>query len=431
MPISSRNEDYADLYEKSELTEDAFDGSVKDYITKLAGETPAAYHARVNRPSYYNVTERTLLALIGALMRKPFQLENLATEEPHTDNDNFPEYIQSAYKELMLDGRIGIFVDFDEVAQSPKLITYCADNIINWCDEFIILEEEKTVRDIKDPYKLVSKTQWRELTYDENGYYIVRIWEETGKNRYKVVEQIEPLVRGKRLDFIPFYFVTPYDNSDEIYNPPLYNLAVLNIEHFKVSADYSHGLHFLALPTPWIAGDIYTMDGNQPTELTIGTEKFIHLTENSKVGFLEFQGSGLGAISSHLEKIEQRMFSMGSRLLQAKNGVESAEALSIRAGSESAVLETMTNALENGLQMALEVYNMWAGSSTTPTITLNKDFSAGILSPQEISALLALYTAGAITLETFLSRLYDGEIVTDVQAELAGVSKNVKAGQPV
>lgn len=428
MPIATRHPEYDEINEKYELTEDAFEGCVKEYVPQLTSETKTAYEARINRAAYYNVTERTLLALLGALMRKPYTITGVVGDEPITDLNSFAEFVQSAYKEILLGGRVGLFVDYDDALGSPKIVSYCSENIINWCDKFVVIEEDFMGHDEKDPYKLVSYKQWRELCYDENGFYQVRIWKQTAKDQYEVVEVITPTVRGKRLDTIPFFFVTPYDNTEELFNPPLYNLATLNVQHFKVSTDYSHGLHFLALPTPWIAGDLYTADGSVPKQLTIGTDSFIHLIQDSKVGYLEFGGAGLGAIANQLEKLEEMMFSMGSRMLMSKKGVESAEALQLRAGSESAILETLTNSLENGLTKALAIYNAWAGSSTVPEVKLNKDFSAAVMDPVQLKALLEAYTTGVISLDTLLLKFFEGELVPDPVAEkIALESKPVVA----
>jgi len=77
----------------------------------------------------------------------------------------------------------------------------------------------------------------------------------------------------------------------------------------------------------------------------------------------------------------------------------------------------MTGSLETGLMSSLALYNEWAGTSTPPELSLNRDFTATVLDPGAISSLLQLYAAGTITLQTLLQRLYDGEIVADVEVE--------------
>ena len=48
------------------------------------------------------------------------------------------------------------------------------------------------------------------------------------------------------------------------------------------------------------------------------------------------------------------------------------------------------------------------------SINLNKDFTAEMLTPQEITAILGLYSAGTITLDQLLARLYESEVVSPI-----------------
>lgn len=418
MPVSSRHPEFEKLYSKIERTEAAFDGEVAEYVPKLTGQTTAQWEAYVGRAAFYGVTERTALALVGALVRKPFTLERIAGDEPLTDDAMFGETLQHAYLSLLLQGRIGLHVDYDEVAGSPKLVVYESEHIINWTDRFVVIEECVQEQDPDDEFVTKDVPQWRELRINNDGQYEVRLWRQTGRDQYDIVDVRVPLVRGIPLTDIPFWFVTPYDTSKSLYNPPLSNLAELNIQHFKVSVDLGHAAHFHALPQPWIAGDIYSADPNQVRrEVAVGTETFLQLREGSTIGYLEPTGNGLPFLKDLRTDLETQMFNAGSRLLQAKNGVESAEALRIRSGSEGAVLETIASTLEHALTKALTVYNGWAGSTVEPVVTLNRDFTAQHLDPAELKALLEAHVAGVISLDTLLTRLFEGEIVADVKKE--------------
>lgn len=427
MPVSTKHPQYVANFDTIQTVEDAVAGTVKQekYVPRLTGQTEDAWKAYIGRAAYYNVTERSLVALVGALLRKPYSIDGLAGDVPHVDETTFDEFLQRAYRLLFTQARIALHVDYDEAAGSPKLIAYGAENIINWADDFKIIEESVTVRDEDDPYVLKSIPQWREL-YLEDGVYNVRVWRQIGRSeKYQVVEQYTPTIRGAVLDFIPFWFATPYDNSDTLYTPPLATLAELNVLHLRFSVDLGHGLHFTALPQPVISGDLQVnaTDPNSAAQrLSIGSEYAWLLTQGSTATYLEFAGTGLGAISTHIKNIEEQMYSSGSRLLTVKRGVESAEALQLRSGSESAVLITMAMSLENALASALAVYNQWAGSSVVPVVELNKDFTAAAIDPAQMKVLIEAYSAGILSLDTFLKRLYDGEVVSDVEAEKAALS---------
>ncbi len=433
MPVSTRHPEFSKLYSKIEVTEAAFEGEVADLVPKLTGQTTAQWEAYVSRAAFYNVTERTALALVGALVRKPYTLSRVAGDEPLTDDATFAETLQHTYLSLLLQGRVGLHVDYDEVAGSPKLVVYEAEHIINWSDRFIVIEECVQEQDPDDEFVLKDIPQWRELRINDAGQYEVRIWRQTGRDKYEVVDVRVPLVRGIPLTAIPFWFVTPYDTSTKLYNPPLSNLAELNVQHFKVSVDLGHAAHFHALPQPWIAGELFSADPNQVRrEVSVGTETFLQLRENSTIGYLEPTGNGLPFLKELRTDLETQMFNAGSRLLQAKNGVESAEALRIRSGSEGAVLETIASTVEHALTKALTVYNGWAGSTVEPVVTLNRDFTAQHIDPAELKALLEAYAANVITLDTLLTRLFEGEIVADVKKELKALESKAadQANQP-
>ena len=35
---------------------------------------------------------------------------------------------------------------------------------------------------------------------------------------------------------------------------PLADMIAVNLEHYRLNADFKHGLHFTALPTAWVSG---------------------------------------------------------------------------------------------------------------------------------------------------------------------------------
>lgn len=436
MPVNTRHPAYEKAIEKIELTEAAVEGEVQseDFVPRLSEQSKAAWRAMVNRAAYFNVTERSLLALVGALLRKPYSITGLVGDVPVVDETNFDEFMQRAYRTLLIQGRLGLHVDFDEARNTPKLIAYSAEHIINWCDRFVVIEESVLEADEDDPFVLRSIPQWRELRLNEDDVYEVRLWRQVGRGKtFQVIDTRVPTVRGRPLTTLPFWFVTPYDNTDELHTPPLHSLAALNVQHFRLSVDHCHGLHFTALPQPWISGDLYIPNSDPnaaPQKLAIGTDRVWHLSTGSTAGYLEFTGSGLAAVRDKLKDVEEQMFTAGSRLLTHKAGVESAEALQLRSGSESAALVTLAMALETALQGALTVYNEWAGSLVEPEVALNRDFTAAVLDPGQIKALLEMYAAGTLTLDSLLQRLYEGELVDDVDAEKAALTAEAQPPAP-
>lgn len=403
--ISTKHPEYTTEF--SHKCNDVYNGDVKDYIPKLSGQSNEEYEAYQERASLYNVTNRSVAALVGAMTRKKYQLTGM--DEPKiVDGMSMEEFVTILLKDLLLTGRIGIFVDYDDELKSPYLIPYQNKDITNWSDEFIVIEEFYYKQDPTNMYNQIVAPRYRELYLDEENKFAVRLWEKVGE-MFVPIDTPMPLVRQNRLDHIPFVFATPFDTSMDIVKPTLNNLADINLSHFKLSTDLMHALHFTALPQPYITGDL----ASETETLSIGTSDVWQLEIGATVNYLEFSGSGITQIQSTLKELEMQMAAIGSRLLEAKSGVESAEALRIRNGSESASLISLVGAVESAITQALNHYVHWTGLNTSFEFSLNKDFSAATMSPQDISTLMALLEANLITDESFYSRLEKGEIVDE------------------
>ena len=72
------------------------------------------------------------------------------------------------------------------------------------------------------------------------------------------------------------------------------------------------------------------------------------------------------------------------------------------------VAQQMQDMIDNCLVFHSKYTGTDAGSSF-----VNRDFLSQRLDPQEIQALLQLYTAGSISQETLLKQLHEGEVLGD------------------
>jgi hypothetical protein len=124
---------------------------------------------------------------------------------------------------------------------------------------------------------------------------------------------------------IPFVFHGPYDSLPKCSKLPLDDIIAVNLDHYRLDADYKHGLHFTALPTAWVSGF------SQDAQLRIGSSTaWVTDTVGAQAGFLEFTGQGLSTFERAMDHAERLMAILGSRLLESQKRVsESAEALTL------------------------------------------------------------------------------------------------------
>ena len=427
MPINSTHPDY-DLT-KPLITQDALIGTIKQekYVPKLKKQTKTKYNQYVNRGIYYNVISRTTSAILGTVLRKmPTFDDNFKVIEELTVR----EYIVELLKGLLLQGKSGVLVDFNEDTQEAEMIPIEGINIVNWRDDksLIVLKESIYVEDSNDHYKLIPQTNYREMFLDDAGIYTVRIWVPEGKQSWKIKpgSEVQPNFRGKTLDYIPFEFINPFNTTSETHNPVLLNLGEINISHFRTSVDLEHVAHYSALPTPWVAGDFQTYgETAEAQEVQIGSETAWHLTQDTKVGFLEFAGISIDSLADIMSHKEEQMLNIGIRLLSDKKGVESAESLKIRSNSENATLLGMVLSVEAAIKSSLETIMLMSGQTSEALFEMSKDFAPESLTDKDIEIQLKLLQEGKLSEETFLENLFAGEIITDIDEERKRINKTI------
>jgi len=335
--------------------QDAVHAGGEKYLPRLGGQDDTQYAAFVERTRFFNASDRTVAGTAGLSSRKPVMAipEDIAFEENahHTDR-SLSEYLNFVLKEVLTVGRAGTLVDYPQTGSatttaaaeaqnlSPRGCFYATENILNWQFGYVGNKYQVVYLMLFDGTRKegsVTVYEYRELLL-EDGVYIQRKMEATSADSdpEQVDEDILPKMNGNFMDFIPFVLHTAGGREDEVGKPPLLDLIDTNLKHYQLKADHLHGLHYVALPTPYILG----VDADEAPD-TIGPQRIWAIgNESASVGMLEFSGSGLSAVRDELVAIETNMAQLGSRMLAPDTTTqnETATATSIKTMSETSVL---------------------------------------------------------------------------------------------
>lgn len=446
MPINNQHPDVSGNMTQWNACYDCYKGNrqVKSkgemYLPKLTtGQEDAEYQSYLARALFYEATGRTVAGLVGAaLWREPsVDLSDRLQGMVNTTA------IRTFIRELLLTGRYGVLVDLNDKGD-PKLAAYTAPNIINYHEtapnvfDLVVLQEN--VRQWKptdkDPYTFENTVQYRELYLDgsenpEAPVYRQRIWVKDDKGNYSALEPITPLKEGAPLQSIPFIICNTEAISTEITPPPVGGIVDCNLWHYKIYADYSHGLHWTALPTPVFIGL------SAEDTVKIGSGAGVKLPEGGDAKYLEFEGRGLDEVRTALETCENHMATLGARLLDnTKKAAEAAETVRLRQSAEISCLSTIVGTVESVLRAAIKIGAEWIGVTIDPeaAIKLQRDFVSQRITAQEITALVQAVQAGYMTTETFIEELRKGEVGSNtVEDELDKLDsqKPVLTGSPL
>ena len=441
----SKHEDVAKLDDYWSLMRDCYAGEKavhsrgERYLPRLDKQSETQYESYLKRARFLNGVRRTVDGLSGLVFRKDPTVKHDSMDNFMVDvslqRQSLSSYTQRVVSEALVTGAGGTLVDYPEseegltVAEAESLNMrpifkyYVAENVKNW--------RYKTVNNVSTLVEVVltekfqgedgsSLNATRHLLI-ENGQYFQILTKETA-NGGEEIELYEPEMDGKRLDFIPFVFHdTKSGGGYEL--PTLTDLADTNMHHYQLEADHSHGLRYVALPTPYITGVDPTdseVESDNPESkdsygLTLGSsEIWLIGNENAKVGMLEFTGSGLAAIREQLNKIEAQMAQMGAKVLmpESTSGFETATAAIIGAKGETSLLSRVTDNISNQMTILMKWAAMWMSKNPEKVeFILNNDFLPTGMEAAELTALVNSWLQGAISNETLFDNLKRGEIV--------------------
>lgn len=422
MPVDTQHPSYREYQEQWQKCIDTYMGDVAikaaktRYLPQLSKQTPDEYDAYLKRAMFAPFMARTVQGLAGAAVYKNFKVE-LPENLKHLENDatntemGLHSFIKQGITGLLSTGRIGILVDRGKKEETPPyLVYYTAQQVINWREDagqltLVVLEEESEEYDANDVYSSKMKKVWRVLLL-KDGVYTQELYEKSPDGKtFILLDTAIPTNRGKSFDYIPFVFSNAYGIGTAVDKPPLYDLATVNLSHYCNSADLEHGRHFTGLPMLFIAGI------NSDQELKLGSSTALIVGDAAAHGeYIEFTGQGLSTLEKALESKAALMAVLGARLLESQRpGVEAEGTVRMRQMGDIFTLSSLNMSLADALSKALGFASQWAGGDGEVEVEPNTDFSDAAIDPQEITALMALWQAGGISLDTLLFNLKRGE----------------------
>lgn len=431
--------------------QDAIYAGMTLYLPLLKGEKMSDYKKRRERTTWYNASYRTIAGLHGMLFRKDPAVTNPTgigeyLKDVTMSGIPFTNFCKEIGEEVLSVGWVGVLVDHppapdtgnapltvavaEKLGLRPKMAIYEAEGITNWRHKLInnswklsqvrlkecVSEETGDFTENKiDQYRVLDLTTADQgLTH----YYRQRVFRQNERKEWvQFGPDVVPLMNNKPLDFIPFIFVTAEGIVADCDEPPLIDLFDLNVKHYMVTADYEHACHFTGLPTPWVTGlaaKIDPMTGREtPISLNIGSQSaWVFTDPQTKVGFLEFTGTGVGALEKNLAAKEAQMAAIGARMLAPeKAGVEAADTLSMRHNGEQSILASISESVSMAMTKALTWFAQWAGADGETDVNVNRDFMPKVMDAPTLTALMGAWQAGGLSEQEFFDQLQRGDVI--------------------
>lgn len=425
----------------------AIDARGTTYLPQPTDRSDAEYSAYQVRAVLYNATARTKDGLTGALFRKevkaevPEQLEYILENTDGEDN-GINQFTKKIADQVIPKGRQGLLVDFPQAKgvqtladernanMKARIQSYAPESIVNWrvvkdggllkITHVLLKEEDRTPNG--HAFKYEKFTRYRLLELSEDGYYFIRILERTEdpKTKETVYEQVEEIIprlpNGELLDRIPFFFVGSLDNGAKVNKAPLYDLAQLNLAHYRNSADFEEAIYMIGQPTSYITGLSDDFIDKNKGQLKIGSRITWLLPPESTAGLIESRADKQ-LIQKAMELKESEMLGLGARIMQdnSSSGSESTESVALRRSGESSQLSCIADNINAAMTAALKLCAKWMGLPDEDIkFSINKEFFSKRLTHQELTSLVAAWQGGAISRTVLFDNLRKGEIIDPI-----------------
>ena len=348
------------------------------------------------------------------LTRKPIRLENIsdAVREQMFDVDlegnNLDVWTYNAARLMVRYGHIGVLVDAPAAGQEGrpywKLVT--PREILGFRTEMRDGKQELTQLRLSErvilPDGEYGEKEVQQVRVLRPGEYAIHRANDEGE--FVVVEE------GRTtMPHIPFSVAYANRVGFMESRPPLMDIAELNLKAYQAESDISNQLHLSSVPFLCIFG--FPAAGD---EITVGPQEALNLPSEGDARYISPPSDAFDAQFTNLDRIASQINTLGlSAVLGQKLSAETAESKRIDRSQGDSTMMVIAQNMQDLIDNCLMHHGHYLGLNDTPSSYVNRDFLGTRLEPQEIQALLQLYTAGTITQSTLLLQLSEGEVLGD------------------
>lgn len=437
MPVSSKHREYVDNLPQWELTRDAVEGSAvikskgTQYLPKPndwdnSPENTARYDQYILRANYVNFTGQTRSGWLDMVFREDMRVDLPTDLEYLTTNANgsgltLDQLTRRVVSDLCITGRVFLLVDYPEAPAGltraevqarnlrANILIYPAESAINWrtTTEGGITKLALVV--LREPTEVVSAdgfdVEWRVyhrvLRY-EDGIYTQELYDDSDE----LIDITEPRkADGSTWNEIPGIFLGAQNNDPTVDKAPLYDVAEVNIAHYRNSADFEESCFLCGQPTPYLSGlSMAWVKEVLKSGIQLGSRTGILLPEGGAAGLLQAASNQMPA--EGMDRKEIQLMKIGARIIMDSRGNETENAAMMRFAGQTSPLAVIVGNVESGLKTCFNWCGLFMGADgESVELELNKEFYDRTIDPQLITAQIMLLDRGILAVSDLRNNL--------------------------
>ena len=380
MSVHLPTAEMVELTKKTKIIDDLLGGTAtmrkaaQTYLFQMEMEEPDSYRKRLERSTLYPALSETLSQMTGRVFFNPIDVADVTEtvqalfDDVDLVGNNLDVFASRWFYSALAYGCSFALIDFTRV---EAVKSRAEEKALNARPYWVHIKPHQ-VLGIKTA-RVNGKqaiTQFRYVVNEqvEDGEFGVKTVKhvyvyEIGKVRkfseaegeFRFESELQLTAQNRPLDFVPVVpFITKRNELTNAIEPPLMELAYLNVKHWQSQSDQDNITNIARVPL--LA--IYSND--EVKQLAIGGSA-VHLPTGSSMQFVEHSGQAIASGVESLKDLEEQMKTAGAKLLTKTALAMTDSQARDEAGKEISQLRLLANRFEDAIDLALEYTGHWLG----------------------------------------------------------------------
>lgn len=413
------------------------------FLPRAPGEDAANYLSRLNRTAFFNAFRRSVEGLAGLAFSTDPKLGDDVPEvivEQWENIDNAGTHGDVFCRQLLIDdlidGHTAVLVEFPRTGGQQNALSEMTGEVRPYWVPIRKHDIMSWRTEVVDGRTVLAQLVVRECTYEPTGAF-----GEAEVERYRVLFRAPGGIVGWRLlrvtkeNTVVVDDEGLYPTQDEIpvaeivsaghksmfdSDPPLLDLAHLNVAHYQMWSDYNWSIHKTCVPFIFGSGIAQARDDNgQPIPLTVGANTAVLVPESgASMGYVSHSGESLGSVKAALDDLKNDMGTLALAMLAPqKRSAETAEAKRLDKATSDSSLSTTVRGLQDGVERALYFHARYLRLDDGGSVEFNRDYEGLMMDAPVMGAFATLVQAGFPPMPVLEALQRGGRIDDDADLE--------------
>ncbi|OBX06192.1 DUF4055 domain-containing protein [Gallibacterium genomosp. 3] len=434
MSVSDISPQFSKLHKQTKIIDDLLGGTEtmrqagEAYLYRMPLEDKESYQRRLDRSTLYPALNETLSQMVGRVFFKPIDVQNVNSKLvdtflPDVDmkGNNLDVFSSKWFNAALAYGVSYVLVDYTRTDGAVTL----ADELRAGARPYLVHIKPQSVLGFKtgrvNGREVITQFRYVEtITIDKdeftteeieqiNVYEIGRVRKyQKATDNYELVDDIELKIAGKRLDFIPIVAFSTKNNGEFMLGePPLMELAYLNIKHWQSQSDQDNIVNTARVPL------LARFGANDDSDRVQVGGSLIDLPIDGDLRYVEHSGAAIGAGQESLKALESQIQIAGASLL-----IKSEIAMTDSQNKEEhdkliSKLRLYANRFEDVLDLVLEYVGKWLSIDNVGNVEITGNIDTDIDTQSSIDSIIKLQTSGIISRQTAFNEAKRRGLISD------------------